>query len=199
MNDRIEVKGLSIAKSLYDFAELEALLGTGVTSDSVWTGVAALVRDFGLRNRQLLAVRDELQALIDDYHRASRTALWDQQGYERFLRKIGYLLPEPAAFAIRTKNVDDEIAHIAGPQLVVPLSNARYALNAANARWGSLYDALYGTDAIPDDGGAARGKKFNRVRGERAIAYGRNFSIALRRLCMAAIARRPATPWKTEN
>jgi malate synthase len=173
MTGRIEVKGLSIAKSLYDFAELEALPGTGVTSNGFWTGVAALIRDFGPRNRQLLAVRDELQALIDDYHRANRTANWDQHGYERFLRKIGYLLPEPAAFSIRTKNVDDEIAHIAGPQLVVPLSNARYALNAANARWGSLYDALYGTDSIPEDGGAERGTKFNKVRGERAIAYGR--------------------------
>ncbi len=173
MTTRIQVKGLSVAKTLYDFVAAEALPGTGISSDSFWSGVAALIDDFGPRNRRLLAVRDELQALIDGYHRANRTTNWDQFGYERFLRKIGYLLPEPTAFAIRTKNVDDEIAHIAGPQLVVPLSNARYALNAANARWGSLYDALYGTDALPEDGGAARGTKFNKVRGERAIAYGR--------------------------
>jgi malate synthase len=173
MTVRIQIKGLSVAKSLYDFVEAEALPGTGVTSDGFWTGLAELIRNFRPRNQQLLAIRDELQALIDDYHRANRTTLWDQPGYERFLRKIGYLLSEPATFSIRTKNVDDEIAHIAGPQLVVPLSNARYALNAANARWGSLYDALYGTDAIPEDGGAARGTKYNKLRGDRVIAYGR--------------------------
>ena len=173
MTGRIDVKGLSIAKSLYDFAETEVLPGTGVTSDNFWGGVAAMINEFAPRNKQLLAVRDELQALIDGYHRENQSTRWDQPGYERFLRKIGYLLPEPAAFSIRTKNVDDEIAHIAGPQLVVPLSNARYALNAANARWGSLYDALYGTDALPEDGAAARGKNYNKARGDLAIAYGR--------------------------
>jgi malate synthase len=173
MTARIQIKGLSVAKSLYDFVETEVLPGAGVTSDGFWTGLAGLIRSFRPRNQQLLAVRDQLQARMDDYHRANRTTPWDQSGYENFLRKIGYLLPEPAAFSIQTKNVDEEIAHIAGPQLVVPLSNARYALNAANARWGSLYDALYGTDAIPEDGGAARGTKYNKLRGERVIAYGR--------------------------
>jgi malate synthase len=173
MTVRMQIKSLSVAKALYDFVETEALPGTGVTSGAFWTGLADLIRDFKPRNQQLLAVRDELQALIDDYHCTHRAALWNQAEYERFLRKIGYLLPEPAAFSIRTKYVDDEIAHIAGPQLVVPLSNARYALNAANARWGSLYDALYGTDALPENSGATRGPKYNKLRGERAIAYGR--------------------------
>ena len=173
MTARIEVQGLSVARALYDFIETEALPGTAVTSEQFWKGLAELICDFRQRNQQLLAVRDNLQALIDDYHRANRSRLWDQPGYERFLRKIGYLLPEPAPFVIRTQNVDDEIAHIAGPQLVVPLSNARYALNAANARWGSLYDALYGTDAIPDGGATARGTKYNERRGECVIAYGR--------------------------
>src|SRR5476649_1332646 len=163
MTARIQIKGLSVAKTLHGFVEAEALPGTGVTSDSFWSGVAALIDDFGPRNKQLLAVRDELQVLIDGYHRANRAKSWDQSGYERFLRKIGYLLPEPAAFSICTKNVDDEIAHIAGPQLVVPLSNARYALNAANARWGSLYDAFYGTDAIPHEASEVKG--FDKARG----------------------------------
>ena len=173
MSERVQVNEFSVAKSLYDFVEREALPGTGVKSDRFWAGLASLLRDFTGRNRDLLAVRDKLQALIDDYHRTHRNSPWNQADYERFLRKIGYLLPEPAAFAIRTRNVDDEIAHIAGPQLVVPLSNARYALNAANARWGSLYDALYGTDAIPDSDGAIHSPKYNKFRGARVIAYGR--------------------------
>ena len=175
MTKRICVNEFSVAKNLYDFVEHEALPGTGVRGEHFWTGLAGLLRDFSDRNRKLLAVRDKLQALIDDYHRTHRNSPWNQPDYERFLRKIGYLLPEPAAFAIRTKNVDDEIAHIAGPQLVVPLSNARYALNAANARWGSLYDALYGTDAIPETDGAARGAKYNKARGARVVAFGRQF------------------------
>ena len=120
-------------------------------------------------------MRSEGQTRIDDFHRVGAGAPVDPAAYERFLRKIGYLLPEPADFAIRTTNVDDEIATIAGPQLVVPLSNARYALNAANARWGSLYDALYGTDAIAEDDGAARGSTYNSVRGARVIAWARAF------------------------
>ncbi len=175
MTKRVRVNEFSVARTLYDFIEHEALPGTRVKSDRFWEGLASLLRDFSERNRELLAVRDKLQALIDDYHRTHRNSPWNQADYERFLRKIGYLLPEPAAFKIRTANVDDEIAHIAGPQLVVPLSNARYALNAANARWGSLYDALYGTDAIPETEGAARGKNYNKLRGARVVAYGRKF------------------------
>ena len=172
MTARVELKGISIAKSLSDFVESEALPGTGVARERFWSGLAQLVAEFAPRNAELLAARDNLQALIDDYYRARRHR-FDPADYERFLRKIGYLLPEPAPFSIRTEKVDDEIARIAGPQLVVPLSNARYALNAANARWGSLYDALYGTDVIPEDGGAARGPGYNNIRGGRVIAYAR--------------------------
>src|SRR5262245_43776090 len=180
MNTRIEigrvaVAKLQVARALHDFIETEALPGAGVTSAEFWSGLAALIRELAPLNRQFLDLRNELQARIDDFHRVNVGAPIDPAAYERFLRKIGYLLPEPAGFAIRTRNVDDEIATIAGPQLVVPLSNARYALNAANARWGSLYDALYGTDAISQDDGAARGSAYNSVRGARVIAWARAF------------------------
>jgi malate synthase len=175
MDHRIKVAGLQVARVLHDFIAGEALPGSGLTAAEFWAGFAVLIRELGPRNRELLRLRNELQARIDDFHRAGAGAPLDRAAYERFLRKIGYLLPEPADFAIRTANVDDEIAHIAGPQLVVPLSNARYALNAANARWGSLYDALYGTDAIPEENLAARGRSYNPVRGERVIAWARAF------------------------
>jgi malate synthase len=175
MDHRIKVAGLQVARALHEFITGEALPGSGLTAAEFWSAIAALIRELGPRNRELLRVRNELQARIDDFHRASAGAPLDRAAYERFLRKIGYLLPEPADFAIRTANVDDEIARIAGPQLVVPLSNARYALNAANARWGSLYDALYGTDAIPEDNGAGRGRSYNPVRGEQVIAWARAF------------------------
>jgi len=175
MERRIKVAGLQVAKPLHDFIVTEALPGSDVTAAEFWSGLAALIRELAPRNRQLLALRNELQARIDDFHRAGAGKPVDALAYERFLRKIGYLLPEPADFAVRTADVDDEIAALAGPQLVVPLSNARYALNAANARWGSLYDALYGTDAIPEDNGAARGKAYNPIRGERVIAWARGF------------------------
>jgi malate synthase len=169
MSVRIPVAGLQVADVLYDFIETEALAGADLTVEEFWGGLAAMIRHFGPQNRQLLAFRNTLQTRIDDFHRAHAGNRFDSAGYERFLRDIGYLLPEPADFAIRTTHMDEEIASIAGPQLVVPLSNARYALNAANARWGSLYDALYGTDAIPDDGGAKRGTAYNKVRGRRVI------------------------------
>jgi malate synthase len=180
MNSRIEIGRiavckLQVARVLHDFIETEALPGSGVTSAEFWSGLAELIHELAPLNRQFLDLRNELQARIDDFHRVGAGAPVDPVAYERFLRKIGYLLPEPADFAIRTTNVDDEIATIAGPQLVVPLSNARYALNAANARWGSLYDALYGTDAIPKDDGAARGSVYNSVRGARVIAWARAF------------------------
>ncbi len=171
--ERIEAGGLKVARILHDFVVNEALPGTGVEPAAFWSGLGALVRDLAPRNRALLDQRDTLQARIDDYHRGNAGRPLDQAAYERFLREIGYLHDEPADFQIRTGTVDDEIARIAGPQLVVPVSNARYALNAANARWGSLYDALYGTDAIPEDGGAERGRGFNPVRGERVIARAR--------------------------
>jgi malate synthase len=169
MQDRVEAAGLSIAKVLHHFVGREVLPGTGLSSEAFWSGFAAIVRDLGPRNRRLLTFRDVLQARIDAFHRThQKVGISD---YARFLREIGYLLPEPRSFAVRTTHVDAEIANIAGPQLVVPLSNARYALNAVNARWGSLYDALYGTDVVSDDDGAARGEAYNTIRGDRVIAY----------------------------
>ena len=164
---------LSVAQPLHAFVEREALPGTGISAAAFWSGLADLVHDFGERNRQLLDVRDGLQARIDAYHAGRIGQPLNLSDYESFLREIGYLVPQIDDFTIRTRNVDEEIAHIAGPQLVVPLSNARYALNAANARWGSLYDALYGTDAIPEDGGATRAGPYHPVRGERVVARGR--------------------------
>ena len=172
---RVSVDGLSVAATLYEFVNNEALPGTGIEPARFWPGFTGLLRRFAASNAQLLAKRDALQALIDSWHVSRKGQPHDQAAYEAFLREIGYLLPEPPAFAIDTANVDDEIARIAGPQLVVPVSNARYALNAANARWGSLYDALYGTDALPETDGAARGKGFNPVRADLVIARGRAF------------------------
>src|SRR3954451_16074544 len=170
---RVQTNGLQVAPVLHDFIEREAIAGTGLSSAVFWGGLARLVRDFAPRDRDPLAVRDKIQAQIDEYHRARTGKAFDQADYERFLRDIGYVLPEPEDFSVGTQHVDDEIARIAGPQLVVPVSNARYALNAANARWGSLYDALYGTDAIPEEDGAARAGKYNPVRGQKVIARGK--------------------------
>jgi malate synthase len=164
---------LQVAKVLYDFVEREALTDTGISGETFWSCLDALVHEFGPRNRAVLETRDELQRQIDAYDRSPVGRRLDPSDYERFLRQIGYLEPEPADFTIRTANVDAEIAYVAGPQLVVPVSNARYAINAANARWGSLYDALYGTDAIPEDGGATRGAGYNAVRGARVVARAR--------------------------
>jgi len=167
--------GLSVATVLYDFVVNEALPGTGLESAPFWDGFAALLAEFLPRNRALLAKRDALQEKIDAWHLAHKGEAHDAAAYQSFLREIGYLLPDPPAFAVETSNVDDEIAHIAGPQLVVPVSNARYALNAANARWGSFYDALYGTDAISEADGATKGPGYNKIRGEKVVARGRAF------------------------
>jgi malate synthase len=165
--------GLRVADVLADFIEREALPGTGVTPAQFWDGFAGLVATFAPRNRALLDHRDALQARIDAWHRERQGLDFGRDDYLSFLAEIGYLLPLPATFSIATDHVDPEIASIAGPQLVVPVSNARYALNAGNARWGSLFDALYGTDAIPDTGAAARGRGYNAARGALVVAKAR--------------------------
>ncbi len=167
--DHVEVGGLKVAKPLHDFVRHEALPGTGLDPATFWTGFGAVVHDLAPANRALLQKRDEIQAQIDAWHKANTARPVDMAAYRAFLTGIGYLEPEPARFTITTADVDPEIATLAGPQLVVPITNARYALNAANARWGSLYDALYGTDAIPEDGGAERGRGLNPTRAARVV------------------------------
>jgi malate synthase len=166
---------LKVAQALVRFIEDEALPGTGLNASDFWSNFATLVHDLAPENAKLVQKRESFQQALDEWHCANPGPVTDFGAYRAYLEKIGYI--EPPVFDVRvtTSNVDDEFAIQAGPQLVVPLSNARYALNAANARWGSLYDALYGTDALPEDGGAERGTVFNRVRGQRVIDFGRNF------------------------
>jgi malate synthase len=174
MRATVSVDALTVDKALYEFVNDEAIPGSGIQAQEFWKGFGSLVRNLAPRNAELLRKRDELQAKIDAWHRQHPGPGFDHAQYKTFLSEIGYRVPEGTPFAVSTANVDAEIAQIAGPQLVVPVSNARYALNAANARWGSLYDALYGTDAIPEDG-APRGAKYNPQRGARVIAFARDF------------------------
>ncbi len=175
MTERVEVNGLQVAKVLYDLIGNEVAPGTGVSADHFWAEMAAVLEEFVPRNRELLAKRDDLQAKIDAWHQQNPGQPIDEAAYTAFLQEIGYLLEEGPEFEIETQNVDEEIALTAGPQLVVPVDNARYSLNAANARWGSLYDALYGNDVISEDDGATKSGPYNPVRGAKVIAYATAF------------------------
>ena len=175
MTEHVQVGGLQVAKVLFDFVNNEAIPGTGVSAEKFWAGAEKIINDLAPKNKALLSKRDTLQAQIDAWHQARKGQAHDAAAYKTFLQEIGYLLPEAADFQVSTQNVDEEIAVMAGPQLVVPVMNARFALNASNARWGSLYDALYGTDAISEDGGAEKGKGYNKVRGDQVIAFARAF------------------------
>ncbi|MBA1429927.1 MULTISPECIES: malate synthase G [Pseudomonas fluorescens group] len=175
MTEHVQVGGLQVAKVLFDFVNNEAIPGTGITADQFWAGADQVIHDLAPKNKALLAKRDDFQARIDTWHQTHAGQAHDPVAYKAFLQDIGYLLPEAADFQASTQNVDDEIARMAGPQLVVPVMNARFALNASNARWGSLYDALYGTDAISEADGAEKGKGYNKVRGDKVIAFARAF------------------------
>lgn len=175
MSARIECAGLQVDPEIHALLENEILPGTALEATAFWKALADIVKTFTPRNRKLLAVRDEMQAKISAWHKANPGADYNRAAYKAMLEDIGYLLPQPAAFKIATLNIDPEIAEIAGPQLVVPVMNARYALNAANARWGSLYDALYGTDVISEEDGAVRAGAYNPVRGHKVIEWARDF------------------------
>ncbi|WP_445361682.1 malate synthase G [Microbulbifer sp. EKSA005] len=175
MTERVQIGDLQIAPELYNLVCEEVIPGTGVSAEAFWAKLESIVHDLAPVNRALLEKRDELQETLDRWHTDNPEGFRDLEGYQTFLREIGYLADEPAEFSATTENVDEEIAILAGPQLVVPVMNARYALNAANARWGSLYDALYGTDVISEEGGAEKGTEYNPVRGTKVIEYARNF------------------------
>ena len=175
MTKRIECSGLQVDPVIHALLEQEIVPGSGLSADQFWQALADIVERFTPRNRELLGIRDSMQAKIDDWHRANPGPDYDRSAYKLFLEEIGYLLPQPEPFNVVTQNVDPEIAQVAGPQLVVPVMNARYALNAANARWGSLYDALYGTDVISEEDGAERAGRYNPVRGDKVIAWARGF------------------------
>ncbi len=172
---RVTVSGLQVDENLYNFVNVEALPGTGISKTVFWKGFASIVKDLTGKNQELLAKRETLQSQIDQWYLDNPGKYSNMKAYKAFLKKIGYLVPEGKAFSVNTSKVDDELTTIAGPQLVVPVMNARYALNAANARWGSLYDALYGTDAISEANGAEKGKSYNPARGKKVVAWGRKF------------------------
>lgn len=174
MSQSVQEFGLKVAKPIHDLVNQSILPGTGIKPDHFWSGFAAIVERFAPINAHLLSVRDDLQAQIDNWHIAHCES-FEFSEYKAFLQDIGYLAVQGDAFGIKPKNVDAEITHQAGPQLVVPIMNARFALNAVNARWGSLYDALYGNDVIPEQGGAEKAGGYNPVRGQRVIDYGRDF------------------------
>ncbi|OUR85251.1 malate synthase G, partial [Marinomonas sp. 42_23_T18] len=174
MTARIQEGGLQIAENLWQLVNDKIIPGTGIETKQYWASFEAILTDLAPKNKDLLAKRETLQTQIDAWHKERAGQAHDATAYKTFLYEIGYLLPEGPEFKITTENVDSEIAEQAGPQLVVPVKNARFALNAANGRWGSLYDALYGTDAISDEGGAEKGKGYNPARGNKVIAFARN-------------------------
>ncbi|NML18637.1 malate synthase G [Azohydromonas caseinilytica] len=197
MTARTTVHRLQVATELYRFVEDQVLPGTGIDSARFWAGFDAIVADLAPRNAALLAERDRLQTELDNWHRSHPGPITDMAAYRGFLESIGYLLPQPQGVKATTSNVDAELALQAGPQLVVPILNARYALNAANARWGSLYDALYGTDALPETDGAEKGKGYNPVRGQRVIEFARNFLDQAAPLAQGS--HRDATAYRVEG
>ena len=197
MTDRTTVHGLQVATPLLRFIEDQVLPGTGIDKAVFWKGFDAIVPDLAPRNLALLAERDRLQTELDTWHKANPGPIKDMVAYRGFLEKIGYLVPQPANVQTTTANVDDELAVQAGPQLVVPILNARYALNAANARWGSLYDALYGTDAIPETDGAEKGQGYNPVRGAKVIAFARD--VLDQSAPLASGSHKDATGYRVEN
>ncbi|MEP1269060.1 MAG: malate synthase G [Marinobacter sp.] len=174
MTERVQVGDLQVAKNLFDFVNNEAIPGTGVDADKFWAEFDKIAHELAPRNKELLAKRDDIQEKMDTWNRDHKGQKLDMAKYKSFLKDIGYLADEPGDFKISTSNVDPEVATMAGPQLVVPVMNARFALNAANARWGSLYDALYGTDAISEENGAEKGRGYNPVRGAKVIEFARN-------------------------
>ncbi|MGO1463159.1 MAG: malate synthase G [Marinobacter sp.] len=174
MTERVQLGGIQVAKNLYDFVTDEAIPGTGLDADKFWAEFDKIVNDLAPRNRELLAKRGEIQEKMNSWNSEHKGQKLDMAAYKAFLKEIGYLVDEPADFRISTANVDPEVATMAGPQLVVPIMNARFALNAANSRWGSLYDALYGTDAISEEEGAEKGRGYNPVRGAKVIEFARN-------------------------
>src|SRR5713226_10453312 len=192
MANRVEMGGLKIDEGLYRLVKDEISPGTGVRADGFWKSFGAIVRDLGPKNRALLEKRDKLQRQIDEFHLKRKGRPFNLEEYKAYLKEIGYLVPEDKNFKVTTANVDAEITEIAGAQLVVPLDNARYALNAANARWGSLYDALYGTNVIPEEDGAGKGESYNPRRGAKVIAYTEEFLdkvIGLKRGSFSAVTR----------
>ena len=197
MTERTNVHRLQVATSLHRFIEDDVLPGTGVDSSAFWSGFDAIVGDLAPRNIALLAERDRLQTELDTWHKAHPGPITDMAGYRKFLETINYLVPEPGKVQATTSNVDDELAVQAGPQLVVPILNARYALNAANARWGSLYDALYGTDAISEADGCDKGPGYNEKRGAKVIAFARHFLDASAPL--ASGSHKDATGYRVEG
>ncbi len=197
MSTRIQCHQLQVDAELHRFIETEALPGSGIASDAFWSGFSTLANELAPRNRALLAERDRLQVELEKWHAANPGPIRDMAAYKAFLSEIGYLQPLPETFKVSTANIDTEITAQCGPQLVVPVMNARYALNAANARWGSLYDALYGTDAIPQDGGAEQGGGYNPVRGAKVIAFARG--VLDQAAPLAAGSHADATGYAVEN